>query len=159
MAETVLDLLLAFVGFFYWPLFYMQMRDTFYRYKITNRKLLLSFILALIAGFVAVISKYAIYPSKYFPFMIFLAFISVALLFLMQNLPSKRTKIKVIVLAIYFHIAWQMLPLINLYTLATELSLLAVVIFLARHKFRKHERLQDLTPTEGSINELWEKGR
>lgn len=156
MAEPVLDFLLTFAGFFYWPLLYIRLRDTFFRCDLTRKKIAGSFVFAVVVSLVLVSSGYVNYQTFYFLFMIGLAFISVAILLMLPKASSHRTKIKVAILAMYFHVAWQMLPVINATLAILEIVVTVIVVFTAKLRFRKHARLHDVTLRESSVSKLWE---
>ena len=149
MVMDSIQLLIAFVGFVYWPLLYMHLKDLS-QTKFTKKVIALSLALAFVATFVTFIINYAYQATQ---LTAALVLVPVILLLTIKKAGQKRTRIKIIILAAYFHVFWQTFPVINTFLIAGDLAGVCIVLFAARLKKSKKTRKQQSTNV--SLSDLW----
>jgi len=133
----MLRTVLYFVGFLYWPLFFIGVRSLYFRCEITGKKLGASLFLA--AGAAPLFDAWIRDCSCHIDA-------------LARKSTTRRTKIKVIALSAYLYIFWQMLPEINLYVVTADLAAVAAIFMVGRA--RKHKAKDAVS--KGPISKLWE---
>lgn len=151
----ILTLTTTFVGFLYWPLLYVNLRGAIYgSYELTKKKIAGSLAITTVLSAVALKTGYmsGLVPYVYSVLMLLVA--SVAVVLLIVRTQTRRTKAKVIILAVYLHAFWQILPATSPVPVLIDIvgvAILLVVIKLSRVtriKVRRDERVL-------SISELW----
>jgi len=144
------------VSFLYWPLLYIRVRDVFSSCVLTRRRLLISLAFAWAAAIPATLF-FPMAATILSPLSLAIAAASVVILGLMSKISAGRTKIKIIILAAYLHIAWQMLPQISAVPVLLDLAGDAVVLVLAKLSFKAKpkKRHQREHQENLSLSELW----
>lgn len=150
---------LAAVGFLYWPLLYVRVRGLFSEYALTKRKTAAS---ALLAAAAAATASGVTYLGGFIPLMLAVAVMSAFLLFAVPKTASRRTRAKIIILSAYLHVAWQLLPVIDVSTVAVEAAAVIAVIFLAKItsmtiRRAKKKKIKSREEKPLSISDLWAK--
>lgn len=154
-----ISVIIYFVGFLYWPLLYIRLCDVFSGYELTRNKLLISLVFAAAASLPASM-LFPIAVSIFLPLALAVALASVIVLGLMSRISTRRTKVKVVILAAYLHLAWQMLPQISVALILLDLLGDAVVLLLAKFDFKKvikkkKQEKQQQQQESLSLSELW----
>ena len=147
-------IILFFIGILYWPLIFIRIRGAYKDFEVTRRKFVISVLFSAVAAYI--LSNFIIadaYLGSYFPIATAAAIIPIALLLAMPNGVGRRTKAKILVLAVYFHIVWQMIPQINLILAAAETLATLGILFLSSYS-RKQKTLLYKT-SETSIGDIW----
>ncbi|MBS3051617.1 MAG: hypothetical protein J4400_05705 [Candidatus Aenigmarchaeota archaeon] len=125
---------LIFLWAFYWPLLFLRLKGLFSKTVITRRSLIVSLILAAAASYSGeYLYRYHVSQSAFVLMTIFAA-LSIAVLFLSGKPPGKRTQVKLIILAAYFHIFWQLLPGLSPYPFLLDMLVTLAIIALAKTK-------------------------
>ncbi len=149
--------LLAFLWTVYWPLFFVRARGIFFRTGLTKNNLIISVAIAIAISAVNVFFDFLNFTDM--PVIALLmgsaALIPVALLVILGKSEKKRTQAKIMILAAYFHIFWQVLPGISASYILIDVAIALVLIALAKSWPRKRHKLQDNILSRGSISELW----
>ena len=130
-------------------------KNIFSKCKMTSKKLLLSAAAAILAGAILVAAGLATYRQEYASIMLIGAVIPITLLMLLDKAGKRRTKAKIIILSIYFHIFWQIIQGINLQPIIIDLIAIGVIVFISRFNPRKRAKTKT-TQTSNSISRLWE---
>ena len=111
---------LIFLWAFYWPLLFLRLKGLFSKTVITRRSLIVSLILAAAAS----------YSGEY----LYRYHVSQSAFVLMTIFAAKRTQVKLIILAAYFHIFWQLLPGLSPYPFLLDMLVTLAIIALAKTK-------------------------
>ena len=152
MIEQILQLTLLLIGFVYWPLLYIRLSG-----KEAKKNALYSVIFAVAASLALFFVGHIYYNYTLLSFI--LAVVPVILLILAGRFTERRKMVKIIVLAAYFHIAWQMLPKIEPVLVATDIVGIGIVLgavkFLARYKNRRPQKQKAAAVQNVSISDLW----
>lgn len=145
---------LVFAGFLYWPLFIIRLAGIYRNFTLDRKKIAASALFSLIAAFVMYffIVKEP-YLGSYFSLATAAAVVPVVLLLAMPDGSKIRTKAKLLVLAAYFHIVWQMLPTINVVLFVTEITITAIFLIMVSYRRRKRPLLYQTN--EISIGDMW----
>ena len=144
---------LLFVGFLYWPLFFVRVRDAYTSYELTSKKVIISVIFAIAGALVAGTMVTGPYLGSYFPLAMAAALAPLVVLMALPKASVRRTKAKFLILAAYIHLTWQMLPTVNIMILAIEVIADIVILFLSSFKKRKKALLYKTS--EVSIGDMW----
>ena len=157
MAEV--QVILSFLWAFYWPLLFIRLKGLYGKFDLTRNKLAACALVAAAVTTGSVLTNIAFF----FPFstlsltMILSALAPIVALLLFDKASSRRTHLKLIILAAYFHIFWQLLPVIDAYPVAVDIAITALIFFGTRMKppkRKKHEQ-EKQEHVSGSINDLW----
>ncbi len=154
MAAGTEYFLLFFAGFLYWPLFIARLAGIYRRFMLDKKKIAVSVAGSFAAAFVTYtfIVKEA-YLGSYFLLATAASVVPVAMILAMPEKSKTRTKAKLLVLAAYFHIVWQMLPAINVVLLVTEIIVTTCLLIAASYRRRKRPLLYKTS--EISIGDTW----
>ena len=81
------------------------------------------------------------------------ALLSIIILAAAPKIVKPRSRVKFIILAAYLHVAWQMLPVINLPVVAAEILLDLLIWLLSTTSWKKRSLLYKTRST--SIGDIW----
>jgi len=139
---------LIFLWAFYWPLLYIRIADS----KLGITRLIVSFIVAAaVSYFGGHVYRYQVSQPASVLMTIFAA-LPIAILFLAGKPSGKRTQVKLIILAAYFHIFWQLLLGLSIYPFLLDIPVTLAVIALtkAKPKIRNRKR-----KPQAAISDIW----
>jgi len=129
----VLEVIILFAGFLYWPLLYVRLHDTLSG-VLTKRKLGIAVVFAIAATLLLTVFNFKIYDYQDpYTFAIpLIAIASVAILAIGKT-NVRRTNVKLIVLAAYLHIFWQVMPKNFTFILADLAGITIVLAIVKMH--------------------------
>lgn len=145
---------LFFVGALYWPLIFIRIRGAYKNFEMTRRKIAVSILFSAVSAFI--VFSYVVmedYLETYFPLALAASIVPVVLLLAVPSSANRRTTAKLLVLAVYFHIVWQMVPQINVIILVSELLVTLGILFVSSYNRKKKPLLYKTSET--SIGDIW----
>ncbi len=152
----ILEIIILLFGFLYWPLLYVRLHDVFYGYPLTKRKLAIAAIFAVAATSLLIIFNSKIYNyQEPYTFLIPLIAIAPVVILAIGKANVRRTNVKLVVLAAYLHVFWQVFPEINTVFVFTDLVGIAVVLVIirihSRMKMREKKHLINMPKTKRRV--------
>ncbi|MFA4820506.1 MAG: hypothetical protein WC613_06140, partial [Candidatus Aenigmatarchaeota archaeon] len=116
-----LEIVIMMVGFLYWPFLYIRLRDILYGYKLSKKNVITSVIFAAAVTTALILLNVHLYIiSGPYTFIGLIAAASV--ITLLVKTTTRRTKAKLLLLAAYLHIFWQVFPQINILFIVADLA-------------------------------------
>ena len=144
---------LFFIGSLYWPLFFIYVRGAYVSYELTNKKAIISVIIAIAGALVAGTIVTNPYLGSYFLLAMAAALAPVVIILVLPKTSIRRTKAKFLILAAYIHLTWQMLPAVNVFLVVIEIIAAVVILFVSSFKRRRKSLLYKTS--EVSIGDIW----
>lgn len=146
----ILEIIILIVGFIYWPLLYIRLHNVFYGYSLTKIKIVAATVFTIAATLVLLNFNVYSYQDPYTLVVPLLAIVPVVILAI-GKAKARRTNIKIILLAAYFHIFWQVLPKNIVFIFTDLIGIAAILVIIKTEKEGKIKKPSISMPKAPSI--------
>ena len=117
-----LEIVIMMIGFLFWPFLYIRLRDILYGYKLSKKNITTAVIFAAAATTALILLNVHLYSISG-PYTFVQPLVATAsVITLLVKTTTRRTKAKLLLLAAYLHVFWQIFPQINIIFIIADLA-------------------------------------